>query len=727
MPWRLKLFAGALCILMVAVPVASVPQARHELGSVRTADDQPVSHAEVDLDGIDVGAATDKGAFSFDVPPFKVGFPYTFHVAGWVIYDPCVLARGRLYLPDPDAERVALRVVRPGDSRLLSANSIGCLVEEKASRFEPKKGQGPGPSSGLPSLRPAIFAQRTAPHALPWMVGGSGQVRLVQVAYPPNPLLAHSAPIQGPSHEDKGMTGDQSLGQQAKELGFTAQQLQSAINRWRTTVTDPYQKGLAALDAGRYADASDYISQSIKSGKGSLEEYVPLARAEYELGRYPAAESALRRVLAAHGDDPLILNNLGVVLAAEAKYSEAESLDQRALAINERALGREHPDVARDLNNLATLYSQQGKYAEAEPLYARALAIDEKALGPENPDTATFLYNLAALYHDQGKYAEAEPRFKQALAIHEKALGPESPIVARDLKHLAYLYHDQGKYAEAEPLFKQALAIDEKALGPDHPSVAIDLSNLATFYDDQGKYAEAEPLFQRALAIDKKALGSDHPDMAKALNNLARLYYHQRKYAEAEPLFKQALAIDEKALGPDSPDVAKALNNLGLLYNDQGKYAEAEPLLQRALASNEKALGPEHPDVATSCNNLGLLYLYQRKYAEAEILFNRALAIDEKALGPEHPSVAGDLSNLAALCTIQTNYAEAERLYKRALAIDERALGPEHPMVATIAENLALVLRKLGRESEAKVYEDQAASIRAKASQEPKSDKPKHN
>jgi hypothetical protein len=84
----------------------------------------------VDIDGIDVGVATDKGAFSFDVPPFKVGFPYTFHVAGWVILDPCVLARGRLYLPDPDAEKVTLKVARPGDKSLLSANSIGCLVEE---------------------------------------------------------------------------------------------------------------------------------------------------------------------------------------------------------------------------------------------------------------------------------------------------------------------------------------------------------------------------------------------------------------------------------------------------------------------------------------------------------------------------------------------------------------------------------------------------------------------
>jgi tetratricopeptide (TPR) repeat protein len=62
----------------------------------------------------------------------------------------------------------------------------------------------------------------------------------------------------------------------------------------------------------------------------------------------------------------------------------------------------------------------------------------------------------------------------------------------------------------------------------------------------------------------------------------------------------------------------------------------------------------------------------------------------------------------------EAKYSEAEPLYKRALAIDEKALGPDHPDVATIAENLALTLRSLGRDSEAKGYEDQAAKIRAK-------------
>ena len=59
-----------------------------------------------------------------------------------------------------------------------------------------------------------------------------------------------------------------------------------------------------------------------------------------------------------------------------------------------------------------------------------ALAIKEKALGPDHPEVALALNNLAELYRDQGRYAEAEPLLKRALAIRKKVFGPDHPIVA---------------------------------------------------------------------------------------------------------------------------------------------------------------------------------------------------------------------------------------------------------------------------------------------------------
>ena len=63
----------------------------------------------------------------------------------------------------------------------------------------------------------------------------------------------------------------------------------------------------------------------------------------------------------------------------------------------------------------------QGRYAEAEPLYKRALAIREKALGPEHPDVATSLENYAALLRETARVDEAERLEARAKAIRAKS------------------------------------------------------------------------------------------------------------------------------------------------------------------------------------------------------------------------------------------------------------------------------------------------------------------
>jgi hypothetical protein len=70
---------------------------------------------------------------------------------------------------------------------------------------------------------------------------------------------------------------------------------------------------------------------------------------------------------------------------------------RRALAIDERGLGPDHPKVARDLNNLATLLHVTNRLAEAEPVVRRALVIFETSLGPDHPSTVTARKNLAGL------------------------------------------------------------------------------------------------------------------------------------------------------------------------------------------------------------------------------------------------------------------------------------------------------------------------------------------
>src|SRR5271169_3657702 len=96
-----------------------------------------------------------------------------------------------------------------------------------------------------------------------------------------------------------------------------------------------------------------------------------------------------------------------VELYTTGKYESAIPPALKALEMQEKALGPDHPDVATELNNLASLYQSENRHADAEPLYKKALATDEKALGPDHPDVATDLNNLAGLYESQSRYADA--------------------------------------------------------------------------------------------------------------------------------------------------------------------------------------------------------------------------------------------------------------------------------------------------------------------------------
>ena len=121
---------------------------------------------------------------------------------------------------------------------------------------------------------------------------------------------------------------------------------------------------------------------------------------------------------------------MALIYSAQRKYSEAEGLHKRALAIREQTHGEGHPLVALSLTNLANLYRDQGKYTEAEGFYKRALVIGEKALGASDPGVAWGLNNMAILYEARGESASALAYSRKATAAvlaHRIAESTDTP------------------------------------------------------------------------------------------------------------------------------------------------------------------------------------------------------------------------------------------------------------------------------------------------------------
>ncbi|HVG63783.1 MAG TPA: serine/threonine-protein kinase [Hyalangium sp.] len=341
-------------------------------------------------------------------------------------------------------------------------------------------------------------------------------------------------------------------------------------------------------------------------------------RHQEALWMQPAAEA-----LAELADDDLLraaaLTSLGSVLADLARYEESQRVHERVLALRQKALGPEHPDVTNSLNNLGGVLYYLGKYEEAREIHSRALALREKVLGAEHPHVAVSLSNLSLALWKLGQLEEARAAQERALALREKALGPESPDAAASLNNLGVVLLELRRYEEALKVYQRVLALWEKSLGPDHPDVGLALLNLGTCLNGMNKGEESLRMHERGLAVRQKALGPEHPEVAQSLTSMGDTLLRLGRYAEARERFKRALALQEKALGPDHPDLTWTILGQGRVALEQHRPAEAIVPLERALK-----LAPEVVRATVQLTLARALWDSQRDRARARELATQA-------------------------------------------------------------------------------------------------------
>jgi tetratricopeptide (TPR) repeat protein len=123
----------------------------------------------------------------------------------------------------------------------------------------------------------------------------------------------------------------------------------------------------------------------------------------------------------------------------------------KAVELQSRVLGEEHPDRLAGMNRLAALYSDEGKHSEAEALFTNALKIQRRVLGEVHPDTLNSWDGLGRIQLREHKYVEAESTLRDALKGYEKVT-PESWKRYNCQSMLGGSLEGQKKYSEAEPL-----------------------------------------------------------------------------------------------------------------------------------------------------------------------------------------------------------------------------------------------------------------------------------
>src|SRR6202041_1459250 len=148
-----------------------------------------------------------------------------------------------------------------------------------------------------------------------------------------------------------------------------------------------------------------------------------------------------------------LMYTMGNVYLSLGLDTRAQSLLERAIAIQRRVLGLRDPDTLGSISSLANTLFSEGRYPEAEKLQRDTLEIRRRLLGPQHPDTLSSMHELGLTLAEEGHYAEAEKLDRETLDIYRRVFGPEHPSTLGAVNSLGNLMLYEAKFPEAEKLY----------------------------------------------------------------------------------------------------------------------------------------------------------------------------------------------------------------------------------------------------------------------------------
>ncbi|MGA9522011.1 MAG: tetratricopeptide repeat protein, partial [Myxococcaceae bacterium] len=382
-----------------------------------------------------------------------------------------------------------------------------------------------------------------------------------------------------------------------------------------------------AAEAGRHDEVAASAAARIvrvayvQGDHARAREWAEVPRAKVaRLGGHARIESSL-------------LNSMGAMSLSESNGPEALAHFERALALRQKELPPDHPEIAAALNSVGVALLAMERLPEARQRLEQALAIEEKIFGPHHLETGKTLANLGHLASDSADDEGALRLYQRALFAFEAALGPERPEVADALDWIATVLNLMGRFEEALEHRDRVLALRRKIYGPEHMQVASALNNRGLDLQMLGKLEDALAHFRDALAMKERLVGSSSPQLGSGYLNIGEVLLSLERPAEARSSFERALALWKQDSGEEHSDIAAALEGLGRSYLEEGQAQRALGRFEQALAIWEKLGMPEHPELVAPLSGLGKVRLALHAPQAALEPLERALKLIE------HPSV----------------------------------------------------------------------------------------
>jgi eukaryotic-like serine/threonine-protein kinase len=470
--------------------------------------------------------------------------------------------------------------------------------------------------------------------------------------------------------------------------------------------------GLSAvvgLEGRRAARERDKAEQALELLAGLFRQADPMERTVAER----ASELTVRELLDVgarrlsrelEGEPELrarLLNAIGEAYQSLGLPQEGRRLHAEALAIAERAVGRESPLAAASLHGLGTAHLDAAEYAPAEDRLRRAFALRRDLLGAAHAETVETAAALAGALKRLERNGEADALLRESLEAARREHGARSSEAVTVLQALASLRWQAGAHAEAEALRREVLAIRRHLHGEGHPQVAAAMSELAHVLSESGQSEEQIELYRRAREIWLPLLAEDDPRMLANLNDLATTLTREGRYAEAAAMLHRLVARRRALQGERHPAYVTAVNNLAVLEADRGNWAAAARLWEEVLGVARETFGETSWYVAGSLTNLTFVVREMGDLERAEALAEESLAMLRGLYGEEHRLVGRPLLDLARIALARGDLDVAEERARAVVSLWRRVLPPGHRWTGEAEREMGAVLLARGRLAQA--------------------------
>ena len=295
-----------------------------------------------------------------------------------------------------------------------------------------------------------------------------------------------------------------------------------------------------------------------------------------------------------HPDYAFTLGNLGVYYLFASKYEKALAINLEVVELRKRILGVEDEEYHLALGNLASTYSKLGRYSKALSINLELLEIREKIIGKKHLDYIQTSQNIASNYSKLGQYQKALEAYLEVIKMYNDISNIESQGYAMAINNLASTYYKLGNFHKSLEYRTQALSLFENLVPKGHPvllKVIKELGNNFAALDDE---FIAVDTINYVLNKIESNLGKENEYYALGLQSLVICYYNIKNYSRALNLCNETLYLQERLLGKINSDYANTLFFLSKIYFATGDNRGIRTLLE-VIDIQEKTLPKDHP------------------------------------------------------------------------------------------------------------------------------------